>query len=477
MAFFELLRTIGGTLGDLIKPIGGRQIGGFDPDSSAQVGTDAGTNAADVATFDSAGHLSTRGPVMTDEGSFRDDFANSASLTTTIPGASVTFTNGSATVTGVGTAFLTDLRRNLYVRLSADTDADFVQIDRIVSDTELILAEDYTGAGGTGAGISAKWHRRLVGGGTLGVASSICTLGSATASGNIASIHRDVDYLPLIGRFRLSVSQRIANQRIRFGFADLIQSPTYRVLVELTGTTNTTGNFIVSSSSVAADTTTLAFTYPSGLTSANTLEYQITFAPFSCSLLINGQEVARISTHIPDVYDPVEAGVEITNTGAAASNTNVAIDEITVSNQDQVQISASFRSDPILVRPDDEPLYLSGNITTVATTADQVICSTTVPTGKTAYIVGYTVTSDVGGVNGTPVKIGRNPPITEPGTPGAVGGALFRAFSVDNIGIERSEAFPIPIRIGTGGDVIGIFVTPAGAGATVWRGSLNYILR
>jgi hypothetical protein len=67
-----------------------------------------------------------------------------------ISGTSVTFTNASATVTGSGTSFATELQPNWKVRL--DADGVWATIKSIESNTSLTLTANYSGAGGTGAG-------------------------------------------------------------------------------------------------------------------------------------------------------------------------------------------------------------------------------------------------------------------------------------------------------------------------------------
>lgn len=64
----------------------------------------------------------------------------------------MTFTAGSATVTGSGTAFLTKFRAGNLVRLSADTDADYTRVLSVNNDEQITLAAPYPGTGGTGTG-------------------------------------------------------------------------------------------------------------------------------------------------------------------------------------------------------------------------------------------------------------------------------------------------------------------------------------
>jgi len=63
----------------------------------------------------------------------------------------VTFTNGSTSVTGSGTAFTTELRPGEKIYFADDSALDAQQIDYITDDTHLTLTSAYSGTGGTGA--------------------------------------------------------------------------------------------------------------------------------------------------------------------------------------------------------------------------------------------------------------------------------------------------------------------------------------
>ncbi len=72
-----------------------------------------------------------------------------AILKTDLTAATVTFTNGSATVTGVSTAFDTDLWAGMKIKLNADN--VWVIISSIESATSLTLTANYSSTGGAGA--------------------------------------------------------------------------------------------------------------------------------------------------------------------------------------------------------------------------------------------------------------------------------------------------------------------------------------
>lgn len=71
------------------------------------------------------------------------DTRDSVSLTGTL-----TFTNGSSTVTGSSTVFTDELGENDYIKL--DSDGVYYEVASVTSDTELELTENYTESGGTG---------------------------------------------------------------------------------------------------------------------------------------------------------------------------------------------------------------------------------------------------------------------------------------------------------------------------------------
>lgn len=79
-----------------------------------------------------------------------------ATLAATLTGT-ITFTTASATVTGVGSAFLTQLKIGDLVRFTSDSDVtDWRRVSAIASDVSLTLSAVYGGAGGAGVGVSTR---------------------------------------------------------------------------------------------------------------------------------------------------------------------------------------------------------------------------------------------------------------------------------------------------------------------------------
>lgn len=61
-----------------------------------------------------------------------------------------TFSNGSPTVTGTTTLFLSEVQAGQFIRL--DADLEWVEVQSVDSDTQITLTGNYGGTGGTGTG-------------------------------------------------------------------------------------------------------------------------------------------------------------------------------------------------------------------------------------------------------------------------------------------------------------------------------------
>jgi hypothetical protein len=127
------------------------------------------TDLADLS-LDAENKLQIRGQILTDEGSFRDDFSgNSLSFTGT---GTATFTNGSTTVLGIGTLFTAELTFNEYIKKVSDSETLYVRISEIISDTELILMTGYAGTTATTTFMASSWDTTTPAGGSITVSNS-----------------------------------------------------------------------------------------------------------------------------------------------------------------------------------------------------------------------------------------------------------------------------------------------------------------
>lgn len=102
-----------------------------------------------------------------------------------ISGTSVTFTNASATVTGIGTSFATTLQPNWKVKLNAD--GIYATIKSIESNTSLTLTANYSGAGGTGAGSYQENVDNTFG--SRGAIAKVEILSSQNATNTLCRLH------------------------------------------------------------------------------------------------------------------------------------------------------------------------------------------------------------------------------------------------------------------------------------------------
>lgn len=355
------------------QPISAVGYSSFIPDPQSDP-----TGSIDSLISDGAGSLQIRGPVLSDEGSLRDDFSGSG-LTTAITGT-LTFTNGSTTVTGSGSVFQTELTSDHYIKKTADVEANYVRIASVDSNTSLTLLTPYIGTTASTTGVYSRWATTATGG-TVTVATSEVLLASSTASGNIAQILHLGDYPPYTLNFRARITQRIANQTGTIGFQDNATTPTKQAVVIFDGTTSTSVKFRTSYSAVAAEIQETVVLLTTGLDTSQTLQYQIDLSSNTAVLSINGSIVATHSNHIPGPYDDMNIVGRISN-AAVVTTTTLAIDTIFFQNLDQLQITNSFTGEPlkVLVVPTANTAVFGIRDGSVATAA-----ATLVPIRTTTY--------------------------------------------------------------------------------------------
>jgi hypothetical protein len=298
-----------------------------------------------AASIDDFGSLQTRGAVLTDEGTFRVNFAN----TSLFVSLGAVMVSGN-TVTGTG--FLTaDVHVNDYFKIAADADTFCKQIDSIDSDTQITLKAAYTGsASGTG-------NRSLVfpftgTGGSQAVASGALTLTGGTTATSITGIKRFTDYGPLVFRSRVTVSQRIANQEIHIGLEEDAATTRWFARFLLDGTVNTTvkcetGRNPTGAPS-ASETQTSTVTLPNGATTSAAREYRVELLTESVRFYIDSVLVAEHSMVIPHQHDEMTSHVEIRNGTTPASSTTVTVDYLTGKNHNKLEIGVMSDAEKIV---------------------------------------------------------------------------------------------------------------------------------
>lgn len=357
---------------------------------------------APIAT-DAGGALITRSTVLTDEGSFRDDF--SGSIFTTLTGT-VQLVNGLTAVVGTGTLFTSEVLAGSYIKKVSDTEVYYARVSYIVNDTLLYLDSGYTGTTSTGNAYgTADWQTYTAsgGGGSIALNNSVLTLTSGTISGNSSTILRSGDYLPYNLLFKASISQRIANQSTILGFVDNKDSISKAAYFLFDGTDNTKVKCYSAFSSLTGDSEIITVTLPNNGTTSSYHLYEVDLTASDVVFLIDSKVVAKNTNHLPGPYDVMNFVMQMSNS-ATVTTTNLLVDWVYFADLDRLQIANDFNGDPIPSRmmgidittglPKDLSLDIYGNLIVsplggvgAAFSFGQINVSSTTPTPmeSTAY--------------------------------------------------------------------------------------------
>lgn len=449
-------------------PIASIASSGWFPDPSSY------PDGSIPSIIDCDGNQQIRGPVLTDEGSFKDDFPGT-SLEESLSGT-FTFTKNSDIVTGVGTSFRSELTKDKYIRLSSDGTIYSILVWKVESDTSLILDSMYLGDGGSGSAIASKWVKGAANGGSVVVADSKVSLKSGTSGNSNIKIFRAVDTIPLRIATIASISQRLSTQMASFGLVDNPLELNFKdmVAVLFNGTNSSKIEFATACDGTFERTT---IDLASGLSTSDELMYELEVGYFKVSLFVNRVLVATHDRHFPKPYTPLSIAAGIWNSDTS-TETTIEFDNFVIVNHNQVQIGSSYMlSEPMPTRIVENSFTLTGKLTTTSTEADQVVLSYAIPTGKMLYATGYSISAANNSVSGEPVKIGRNDLTTIPDAPGEVNGNILRVFRLSSAIREQEDWSASPRFVGACGDTVKIAVTPNGTLSTEWLATLDFILR
>lgn len=441
-------------------------LGGFIPDPRNNTYQ---PNPDEVVSLyaDVYGALVTRGQILTDEGSFRDDFVGNIESELT---GTVTFTNGSTEITGSGTFFSDELTRAHFIKLQSDGYDKYVQIERMPTSTTALLTEPYSGTTGSGVAVKSRWLYEPLNGITtpFTFSGSKVYLSSGTAQDEGVNLYRGGDYLPLVSVWNVKISKRSEKQTAFLGLRDDVNNPTMYSDILFDGYDNTKITF---RSAYGGDEELSHISLPSGFTTDQYLKYKIDTSIDYVGLMINGVLVARHENHVPDPYVPLYLSAGIKNL-EAETETTFQLDSVLFSNQDQVQISNNFLS-PIPVVSKEDQHTIVGKLSTDTTTLNQNIIEYTVPTDRVFYLIGYRIEC-LGSVDGF-INIGRND-LQISGSQ-SVDGNSFRSIFINGGGNTGEVDFSSPRKIGVGGDTIRVAVTPKGSLTCEWYAILDFVLR
>lgn len=340
-------------------------------------GYDIGDEGGGPVQTDPDGQLRIRGPVLTDEGTFRCNFANT-SLAVAIGNA--TFTNGSTAV-AVALTEGTDLHAGDYIKLDTHAESAWAQVDSVDSLTGVTLVEPYTGANGSGAASRAIVRPTTGSGGSIAVASGQCVITSGTTDAALTGIRRLVDVAPLVFRSRVSVSQRIANQTVVIGMEEDAPTPRWFCRFVLDGTDATKVKTETGRNPTGAPSASEIESYTRNLpiagTTATAHDYRIEFMVEFVAFYVDDILVSKHILVMPAQHDEVTAEIYVVNGTGAASSTTVSVDMVTGKNHNKLE--AGFMSDSETVvanQPDSRLLtYSQAGVIAINTVLLQLDCS------------------------------------------------------------------------------------------------------
>lgn len=295
--------------------------------------------------IDDDGALSARAAVLTDEGTFRANFANT----------SYALGIGNVTVAGgvvTGSGFLTaDVHYADYFKIDVDAVAAWLQIASVDSDTQITLASPYVGSA-SGVGQRSIMFPMIGAGGSITVGSGQATITSGTTSDAVTGFKRLTDYAPIVFRSRVSVSQRIANQHSHIGLEENVAVPRWFARFLLDGVTATTVKCETgrnpSGAPSASETETTTITIPNGGNTSQIIDYRVEMLTESVRFYISGVLVAEHVRVIPHQHDEMTSHVEVRNQTGPASSTSIVIDYIAGKNHNKIEIGVMSDSEKIV---------------------------------------------------------------------------------------------------------------------------------
>jgi hypothetical protein len=278
-----------------------------------------------VFTFDDNGALYIRGPVTTNQSLFSDTFSGPLNVTGT---GTATFTNGSRVVTGSGTTFTTLNTGGVqYIKLSSDLVDEYIAVERIISDTQVLLSSPYQGTSGSGAFDVTNWAQFVAPGGSATVpdGGSAVSIVTGLNSGDVTIIAREVGFERTASVARFALSSRQANQNVALGFLDAlgVSPPNQLAVFGFNGTDAT----------VVACTTSLYVTpqkttnvnIPNGGTTATEHTYEVQVNSDATVFYIDDVLVARHEHEIPGPYTNLLYGALMFNTGALGASSTASL--------------------------------------------------------------------------------------------------------------------------------------------------------
>ena len=362
-------------------PTYGLQASRFYPDPA-----EVDTTEQIVLKVDPCGSLEIRGPVLTDEGSFDDDFSG-AGLSRALTGTSE-FTTGLATVVGTGSLYTSEVRDGDYVKFNLDLEPCWMRVLSVTDDTHLTLVAPYPGFGGPSNTASVRNYATTTGAhggaGTFVVANSVLSITQAADAAEVTGLLRYLDYGPLFMQWYGNLNQRRANQTTYVGFLDAAPASAVRwACFVFDGTSAAVVKCRTGSSAAANDILDTSVTLPGGaLTSADHL-WEIRQYADKVMFYFDGQLIATNTRHLPVHYGIMQLGAWLVN-GAAAGVTILAVNDWRIENADRVDIVASQpRAEKLRAQIQDiTPTCPGASVSVGVTTDNSTVIAATLDVGK-----------------------------------------------------------------------------------------------
>ena len=297
-------------------------------------------------TRDSQGYLQTRGEIMTDEGGYRD---NAAGTGIGWAMGTLTFTNGSVTVTGTGILSSPSISFGDYIMLASDAVDSWARIEDY-DDTSITLETPYAGAGGTGPAIESILQPKTGTGTSVTLANGNYTLNSGVTNSAVVELERDADVLPLTKRTYLSISQRIANQDIYCGFYDDAVFPArFFAWFHFSGLDDTSVITETGWGPVSAPAAGTFETYvvklPNGKHSNQPMKLWVELIGAIARFYIDDTLVASHEKDLPRPQDYLTSNVHVTNGIGVSSSTAVSVFYDHVENFNRITTGNSSQAD------------------------------------------------------------------------------------------------------------------------------------
>ena len=328
------------------------------PNPNLNGGLDPAVPGVAPLYIDWMGSLQTRGPVLTDEGSFRDDFAGTSTTSTMSGMMAVASTSTLDQIVGVGTHFKVEANYQKYFKLTSDPDYAWTQISSVTDDTHMTLVEDYQGSSSTSptSSMLANWVPLTVSTGTsVSVSGSYLSITAGQQSGSAQYLYRAADYLPeAIVYLGTTLPVRNSTQSTALGFVDFdsITStvPYQQCRAIFDGVDATKVKLRSGGGDIdGANSEEKLITLPNGSDTTMPHNYKIELTRSKCALVVDQQDMGANRIHLPGSYQDLVAEVAQVNTGYTATTSTLVTDGAALWNDNFVQIENAFDSNPILI--------------------------------------------------------------------------------------------------------------------------------